>query len=205
MSAIARYMLAQKIEVYGYDKTKTSLTKKLEGEGMNIHYMDDPKLIPKGIDMVVYTPAIPDSHEELNWFLDNDFEVLKRSEMLGLLSQKKKTLAVAGTHGKTSTSSTAAHLLTHSGENISAFIGGIMTNYDSNYIGGNGQWIVVEADEYDRSFLWLQPDVTVVMSMDPDHLDIYGQHDEMISSFNEFIGQTAPDGHLILKHELKRK
>jgi len=205
MSAIARYMLAQGAEVYGYDKNKTSLTKKLEAEGMQIHYVDDPNLIPKELDVVIYTPAIPDDHQELKWLREHNFKIMKRAEMLGELSKSAKTIAVAGTHGKTSTSSTIAHVLTDAGYGVSAFIGGIMANYSSNYIEGSGEWIVVEADEFDRSFLWLQPNITVVLSMDPDHLDIYGEHNAMLDSFNEFISQTAKGGHLILKYDLKDK
>lgn len=202
MSAIARYMLSQNVEVFGYDKTKTSLTKKLEAEGMKILYSDDPSLISDQMDIVVFTPAIPESNKILKWFHNQNIVVMKRSEVLGLLSQDRKTLAVAGTHGKTSTSSTAAHMLTHNNKNVSAFIGGIMTNYGSNYIEGSGDWIVVEADEYDRSFLTLAPDVAIVMSMDPDHLDIYGEHESMVGSFNEFLCGIVPHGNLVLKEDL---
>lgn len=205
MSAIARYMQAQGVAVYGYDKTSTVLTRKLEDEGMTIHYNDDPEWIPSGIDLVVYTPAIPDENKELNWFRDQGYEVIKRAEMLGRLSHDCKTIAVAGTHGKTSTSSTIAHLLTYGEQSISAFIGGIMVNYESNYIAGTSDWIVVEADEYDRSFLWLQPNVAVVMSMDPDHLDIYGAHDSMIDSFNAFVRKVASGGRLVIKQDLVEK
>ena len=202
MSAIARYMLSQGKEVYGYDKTETLLTKKLVDEGMMIHYEDDVNLIPEGIDLVVYTPAIPEGHKELNYFINNGFDVIKRAEMLGRLSQVKKTIAIAGTHGKTSTSATTAHLLKHGKEDVSAFIGGIMSNYNSNYIEGAGDWIVVEADEYDRSFLHLSPDIIAIMSMDADHLDIYGDHNVMIEGFEAFIKKIKPDGTLIIKEEM---
>jgi len=202
MSAIARYMLSQGKEVYGYDKTETALTKKLVDEGMKIHYSDDVSLIPQGIDLVVYTPAIPEGHSELNYFRDSGYDVIKRAEMLGRLSQVKKTIAIAGTHGKTSTSATTAHLLKDGKEDVSAFIGGIMSNYDSNYIEGSGDWIVVEADEYDRSFLHLSPDITAIMSMDADHLDIYGDHSVMIEGFESFIKQIKTDGTLIIKEEM---
>jgi len=202
MSAIARYMLSQGKEVYGYDKTETTLTKKLVDEGMKIHYNDDVNLIPDGIDLVVYTPAISDEHSELNHFIDNGFDVIKRAEMLGRLSQVKKTIAIAGTHGKTSTSATTAHLLKHGKEDVSAFIGGIMSNYNSNYIEGSGDWIVVEADEYDRSFLHLSPDIIAIMSMDADHLDIYGNHNVMIEGFEAFIMKIKQDGTLIIKEEM---
>jgi len=202
MSAIARYMLSQGKEVYGYDKTETALTKKLVDEGMEIHYTDDVDLIPEGIDLVVYTPAIPDDHSELNHFISSGFDVVKRAEMLGRLSQVKRTIAIAGTHGKTSTSATTAHLLKHGNEDVSAFIGGIMSNYNSNYIEGSGDWIVVEADEYDRSFLHLSPDIIAIMSMDADHLDIYGDHNVMIEGFESFIKKIKKDGTLIIKKEM---
>ena len=202
MSAIARYMLSQGVAVYGYDKTETSLTRKLEDEGMVIHYSDEPRLIPSGVELVVYTPAIPADHRELTYFMTHGYTVMKRAQMLGLLSESRQTIAVAGTHGKTSTSSAIAHVLTDAGIEVSAFVGGIMANYSSNYIGGSGDWIVVEADEFDRSFLWLQPNIAVVMSMDADHLDIYGEHADMVASFNEFVQRIAESGTLIIKHEL---
>ncbi|MFT6783397.1 MAG: UDP-N-acetylmuramate--alanine ligase [Saprospiraceae bacterium] len=202
MSAIARYMLSQGKEVYGYDKNETTLTKKLVDEGMKIHYTDDVNLISEGMDLVVYTPAIPKGHSELNHFIDNGYDVIKRAEMLGRLSLMKKTIAIAGTHGKTSTSATTAHLLKHGKEDVSAFIGGIMSNYNSNYIEGSGDWIVVEADEYDRSFLHLSPDIIAIMSMDADHLDIYGNHNVMIEGFEAFIMKIKQDGTLIIKEEM---
>ncbi len=202
MSAIARYMLSQGKKVYGYDKTETTLTKKLVDEGMEIHYTDDVNQIPEGMDLVVYTPAIPEGHLELNHLINNGFDVIKRAEMLGRLSQVKKTIAIAGTHGKTSTSATTAHLLKHGKEDVSAFIGGIMSNYNSNYIEGYGDWIVVEADEYDRSFLHLSPDIIAIMSMDADHLDVYGDHTEMIEGFEAFIMKIKQDGTLIIKDEM---
>jgi len=202
MSAIARYMLSQGREVYGYDKTETTLTKKLVDEGMKIHYKDNVKLIPEGVELVIYTPAIPDDHKQLNYFVDNGFDVIKRAEMLGRLSEVKKTIAIAGTHGKTTTSATTAHLLKHGSKDVAAFIGGIMTNYGSNYIEGNGEWIVVEADEYDRSFLHLNPDIIAIMSMDADHLDIYGDHEVMKEGFELFIKKIKVDGTLIIKEEM---
>lgn len=200
MSAIARYMISMGIEVFGYDKTETLLTKKLVDEGMKIHYTDDLNLIPEDIDLVVYTPAIPKNHKELNYLLENGFDVIKRAEMLGRLSNMKKTIAIAGTHGKTSTSATTAHLLKYGKKEISAFIGGIMSNYESNYIQGSGDWIVVEADEYDRSFLHLTPDIIAVMSMDADHLDIYGDQNVMQEGFESFISNVKAGGLVILRH-----
>lgn len=203
MSAIARYMLAQGAEVYGYDKTRTRLTRKLEDEGMKIHYTDDVDLVPTDVGMVVYTPAIPSSHRGLQYCREYGYKLVKRAELLGLLSKEKYTIAIAGTHGKTSTSSAVSHILTDSKREVSAFVGGIMKNYASNYIQGSSSWIVVEADEYDRSFLWLSPNISVVMSMDADHLDIYGAHDDMVQSFNEFIQQTVVGGVVILAADLK--
>lgn len=202
MSAIARYLLSIGKDIFGYDKTKTDLTKKLEGEGIKIHYEEDVKGLPKDIDLVIYTPAIPDTHAELVFFQKNGYDVIKRAEMLGRLSKVKKTIAIAGTHGKTSTSAMTAHLLKYGNKNISAFIGGIMSNYNSNYIAGDGDWMVVEADEYDRSFLHLEPDVIAIMSMDADHLDIYGDHESMQEGFEEFIKNIKPDGTLIVKPDM---
>lgn len=205
MSAIARYMNSIGIEVSGYDKTETILTKKLVDEGMKIHYTDDVEMIPEGIDLVVYTPAIPDDHKELTYLRANGFDVIKRAEMLGKLSRVKKTIAIAGTHGKTSTSATTAHLLKYGEKEISAFIGGIMSNYGSNYIEGSGDWIVVEADEYDRSFLQLSPEIIAIMSMDADHLDIYGNKDVMKEGFEAFIARIKDKGLVILKYGMKEQ
>jgi len=203
MSAIARYLNSIGIKVFGYDKTETALTKTLVDEGMMIHYEEAVEWIPDGIDLVVYTPAIPKGHKELNYFLDNGYDVIKRAEMLGRLSRMKRTIAIAGTHGKTSTSATTAHLLKYGNKDISAFIGGIMTNYQSNYIEGQGDWIVVEADEYDRSFLHLSPEIIAVMSMDADHLDIYGDQQAMKTGFEAFIGKVRDSGMVILKEGMK--
>ncbi len=205
MSAIARYMNSIGNEVFGYDKTETELTKKLVGEGMKIHYSDDVNLIPENIDLVVYTPAVPNDHSELNYFKDNGYDVIKRAEMLGRLSNVRKTIAIAGTHGKTSTSATTAHLLKYGGLDISAFVGGIMSNYSSNYVEGAGEWIVVEADEYDRSFLHLTPDILSIMSMDADHLDIFGNHDVLKQGFEAFIKQIKDEGLVILREGMLEK
>lgn len=205
MSAIARHLNSKGVAVYGYDKTETKLTKKLVSEGMIIHYEDDISMIPEGIELVIYTPAIPDDHKELNHFIHRGYKVVKRAEMLGIISRSTKCIAIAGTHGKTSTSSMTAHLLKYGGEDIAAFLGGIMSNYESNYIEGSGDHMVVEADEYDRSFLHLHPTIAVVTSMDADHLDIYGEHDEMIKSFNEFIRQIKDGGILMIEKEAMSK
>ena len=202
MSAIARHFNAQGKQVYGYDKTKTRLTEKLEGEGMLIHYVDRIDLLPDRIDLVVYTPAIPRDHEQLNYLKSKGYKVLKRAEVLGWLSRWHKAIAIAGTHGKTSTSSMVAHILKHGNIDISAFIGGIMTDYNSNYIAGDGDWIVLEADEYDRSFLHLKPEIAAVLSMDADHLDIYGGQEVMRASYNDFMQQVRPEGKLIIEKDV---
>lgn len=200
MSAIARYFMDIGKEVHGYDKTPTVLTRQLEAEGMKIHYEDDISYIPKeGIELVVWTPAIPKNHSELNWFIDNGFELKKRAEVLGLISRQLKTVAVGGTHGKTTTSSLIAHLLKVGGLDNVAFLGGIAENYKSNYLKGKGEWVVVEADEFDRSFLHLRPDIAIITSMDADHLDIYGTDDEIKKSFNLFANLTKEGGVVLTK------
>ncbi len=186
MSAIARYMNNQGMEVYGYDLTKTPLTEKLSVEGMKIHYEEDIKRIPKGIDLVVYTPAVPSEHKELTYFRTNNYPVLKRAEVLGIISRSKKTIGVAGTHGKTTTTSILTHILKVGGVDCTAFLGGIAGNFESNYVAGGSDWVVVEADEFDRSFLHLHPKLAIVTSMDADHLDIYGTADSVTEGFNLF-------------------
>ena len=202
MSALARYFKDNGIEIFGYDKTETTLTKKLVEEGMKIHYDDDIRKIPEGIDLVIYTPAIPSENEELNYFIRNYYTLKKRAQVLGKISEWKKTIAVAGTHGKTTTCSFISHVLNSSGFHASSLVGGIMANYGSNYISGSNDWIVVEADEYDRSFLHLYPDIAIIMSMDPDHLDIYGKHNEMIKAFEIFTRKIKKGGNLIIKSGL---
>jgi UDP-N-acetylmuramate--alanine ligase len=193
MSAIARYFLSLGVSVHGYDRTETELTKNLAAEGMLIHYTDDVSFIPEGVDLVVWTPAIPKDHKELNYFKNNNFPLKKRAEVLGIISQSKKTIAVGGTHGKTTTSSLVTHLLRTADLDCTAFLGGIAENYKSNYIEGKSEWVVVEADEYDRSFLHLHPTVTIITSMDADHLDIYGTEEEIKKSFTQFASQTNWD------------
>lgn len=204
MSAVARYFNSLGIEIFGYDKTKTSLTENLTKQGMKIHYKEDLNLIPKDIDMVVYTPAIPTDHIELKYLLTKQIPVLKRAEVLGRISTEKKTIAVAGTHGKTSTSTILSHLLKTGGIDCTSFLGGIANNYNSNYLEGNGDWIVVEADEYDRSFLHLSPDIAVILSTDADHLDIYGDHESMMESgFLAFAKKIVSGGSLLLNSKVK--
>ncbi|MEM6965455.1 MAG: UDP-N-acetylmuramate--L-alanine ligase [Bacteroidota bacterium] len=203
MSALARYFNSRSIEVFGYDKTETTLTKKLVSEGMKIHYDDDIAQIPEGVDLVVYTPAIPKSHSELNFFWDHNFPVKKRSEVLGMISRSRKAIGVAGTHGKTSTSSILTWLLKVGGVDCTAFLGGIAQNFGSNYIHGKSEWVVIEADEYDRSFWQLNPDISIILSMDEDHLDIYGDKATMHQGFYEYANKTKDGGFVFVKDGLR--
>jgi len=203
MSAIARYFLQRGVEVHGYDRTSTELTRALEAEGMQVHYEEDLSKIPAGVDLVVYTPAVPISHAEYQYFLSNGFPIKKRAEVLGILSRGMKTVAIAGTHGKTTTSSLTAHLLHSTGIDCTAFLGGIARNFESNYVLGSSDWMVVEADEFDRSFLHLHPDIASIMSMDADHLDIYGDAETLLETgFKAFAKQLKPGGTLWLQHSL---
>lgn len=222
MSALARWFKAQNFHVGGYDKTPTNLTQSLIDEGMDIHFDNKVGRIPsefyaKPETLVVYTPAVPKDNIEWQFFENDRYKLLKRSQVLGLITENLITVAVAGTHGKTTTSSMIAHILKNAGANVSAFLGGITTNYNSNLLIGKptelidkrpdvppfGKHLcVVEADEYDRSFLTLFPDIAVVTSMDADHLDIYGEHDELKKSFNQFINQIKIKGHLVIHQGL---
>ena len=204
MSALARYFLHEGWRVAGYDRTATDLTRRLESEGAEIHYEDSVELIPaeflsKEQTVVIYTPAIPADHSEQRYFREQGFEIRKRSQVLGLLAQGKFVMAVSGTHGKTSTSTLTAWL-NHavSGEG-SAFLGGISKNFASNLVLGSGERMVVEADEFDRSFLQLYPNSAVVTSADADHLDIYGTHEKVKEAFSQFIAQIKEGGSLIIK------
>lgn len=204
MSALACYFNSRGVKVCGYDKTQTPLTLELKKEGIDIHYEDDVKFIPEQIDMVCYTPAIPKDNKEFNYFIDKGYVLIKRSELLGYLTKDKFTIAVAGTHGKTSITSLIAHIFKNAGKNVTAFIGGISRNYNTNLVLSQPTDIMVaEADEYDRSFLTLNPDITVISSMDADHLDIYGSKQKMNDSFMEFIGKIKKEnGCLIIKKNL---
>lgn len=202
MSALARFFNQRGSVISGYDKTETSLTKKLVNEGMKIHYEDDIKQIPEVLDLVVYTPAIPKDHKEMNHLREKGIPILKRSEVLGLISRSKKCIAIAGTHGKTTTSSMTAHLLKSAGLDISCFLGGIANNFNSNYCYGEDEWTVIEADEFDRSFHTLSPEIAVLISMDPDHLDIYGAKDKMQESFETFLMKVNEGGKVIIQEEL---
>ena len=211
MSALARWFKGMGYEVAGYDKTSTDLTKALEEEGILVHYDDNVKMVPmpfkvKENTLIIYTPAIPDNMWELNYFRHNGFNVVKRSEVLGVLSKGKYTIAIAGTHGKTTTSTMVAHLLHTAGRTNSAFLGGISTNFKSNLIIGSPDGaVVVEADEYDRSFLTLEPDVAIVTSTDADHLDIYENHAAVIDAFKQFVSKIKKGGTLICKGGLNLK
>ena len=203
MSAIARFFKQRGDNVSGYDRTESELTRQLVAEGIPVHYADDPSLIPDGIDMVVYTPAVPQQTAEYQYLLQKGVPMEKRSQVLGELTRGKKCLAVAGTHGKTSTSSLVAHILSHTDMGCSAFLGGIAKNFNSNMVVNNeSEYVVVEADEYDRSFLQLQPYCSVITATDADHLDIYGTHENLLEAFRQFASQTDPDGCLIMKQGL---
>lgn len=202
MSGLARYFVLMGKEVFGYDKTETILTKELSLEGIHIHYVDDINLIPEGVDLVIYTPAIPKTHKQLQYFRENDYTILKRAEVLGRLSRERRVLAIAGTHGKTTTSTILTHILLTAGIRCTAFLGGISENLRSNFIYGEDDWMVIEADEYDRSFLHLYPMHSVITSTDPDHLDIYGDVSEMRRTFVKFGNQVNKDGKLVLRHNL---
>ncbi len=209
MSAIARYFLHQGIVVGGYDRTPSDLTRKLEEEGASIHYEENIDLIPeacknKDNTLVIYTPAIPAEHKELQYFRQGEFDIQKRAQVLGTLTRAHKGLCVAGTHGKTTTSSMAAHLLHQSTVDCNAFLGGITKNYGTNYILSNkSDYVVIEADEFDRSFHWLTPYATVITATDADHLDIYGTEEAYLESFNHYSSLIVKGGYLILHTDLK--
>ncbi len=202
MSAIARYYKHRGAVVSGYDKTESDLTRALISEGIGVHYSDDIDYIPKDIEntLVIYTPAIPEDLMELRYVREKGYRVIKRSKIMGEISAGQKCLAIAGTHGKTTTSTLLAHILTESGEGCSAFLGGISKNYDTNLLLGKTDIIVAEADEFDRSFLQLHPETAVITSMDADHLDIYSDIDNLKDAFREFASQTS--GCLIVKKGL---
>jgi UDP-N-acetylmuramate--alanine ligase len=204
MSALARYFRFHGKAVSGYDKTETPLTKQLVSEGIPVHYDDNLELAPKDAQLVVYTPAIPKGHTEFMYYQQNNYPLLKRSEVLGAITRSSFNICVAGTHGKTTITTMVAHILRHSEYGCNAFLGGIAVNYNSNYWSNERDTCVVEADEYDRSFLRLTPDVAVISSMDPDHLDIYGTAATMEEAFIEFAGKIKPGGVLISKYGLPR-
>lgn len=204
MSALARYFRHEGWQVAGYDRTPSPLTHALEEEGIAVHYEDDVALIPEpfrdpNTTRVIYTPAVPHDHRELTWFREQGFEILKRSQMLGLLGEGKEVMAVAGTHGKTTTTTMVAYFNAVAAGEGSAFLGGISKNFDSNLVLGPGPRMAVEADEFDRSFLQLHPHVAVITSVDPDHLDIYGTYEAVQEAFAQFAAQVTPGGTVVVK------
>lgn len=208
MSGLARYFHTQGCRVYGYDRVNSPLTQQLESEGISIVYEDQVDLIPSSFktnsseNLVVFTPAVPQNMEILQHFRSIDQRLFKRSEVLGLLSKDKFTIAIAGTHGKTTTSSLVAHLLKDTGYDCSAFLGGISANYNSNVLFGDNDVLVVEADEYDRSFLTLHPDLLVVTSLQADHLDIYGDYEHIVTSFKEFLANKKENGWALIQTDV---
>ena len=204
MSAIARYFHSKAVAVSGYDKTRTDLTKELEDSGISIHYNEDVNLIPKQVDFVVYTPAVPEDHAELKYYRANGYKVVKRSDVLQAITKDTFNICIAGTHGKTTISTMTAHILRSSGYGSNAFLGGVSVNYATNFWRSDNNVVVVEADEYDRSFLKLSPDIAVITSMDADHLDIYGDEQGMQNAFVEFGNKIKEDGLLVSKFGLKK-
>lgn len=210
MSALARYFHHLGKEVAGYDKTSTPLTQELERMGINIHYVDALKEVSdefkqKETTLVVYTPAVSQEHQELQYFIGQRFEVKKRSEVLGLITKDTFSFAVAGTHGKTTTSCILAHLLKEVNASFTAFLGGISEDFNSNFVFEGPEYSVVEADEFDRSFLRLYPDVACITSMDADHLDIYGTPSDLVDAFNDFAQKLNADGKLLVRKGLPLK
>ena len=210
MSAIARYFLKKGLVVAGYDKTPSDLTRQLEKEGMLIHYEENIDEIPhickqQDYCLVIYTPAIPEEHQELRYFRENGFEIQKRAQVLGTLTQAHKGLCVAGTHGKTTTSTMCAHIMHTSHLDCNAFLGGISKNYGTNYILSDSEFVVIEADEFDRSFHWLRPWMSIITSTDPDHLDIYGTKEAYLESFRHYTELIQPEGALIIHRGLEMK
>lgn len=209
MSALVRYFLSKGKKVGGYDRTPSELTEKLKEEGAEIHYEENVDLIPSDFrnretTLIVYTPAIPADHKELVYFQGNGFEIQKRAQVLGMLTRTEKGMCVAGTHGKTTTSTMAAHLLHQSHVTCNAFLGGISKNYGTNLLlSDTSDYVVIEADEFDRSFHWLTPYATVITAVDSDHLDIYGTHEAYLESFRKYTSLIRPDGYLIIKKGLE--
>lgn len=205
MSALVRYFLSKGKKVAGYDRTPSKLTQKLNEEGAAIHYEENTALIPDDFKqpettLIIYTPAIPANHQELTYFRENGFEIQKRAQVLGMLTRTERGMCVAGTHGKTTTSTMAAHLLHQSHVTCNAFLGGISKNYGTNLLlSDKSDLVVIEADEFDRSFHWLTPYATVITATDSDHLDIYGTHEAYVESFRKYTSLIRPDGYLIIK------
>ncbi|HSV11630.1 MAG TPA: UDP-N-acetylmuramate--L-alanine ligase [Hanamia sp.] len=205
MSAIARYFLSKNVVVSGYDKTSTPLSRQLESEGMHIHYEDNVDLIDKNADLVVYTPAIPKDHKEFNYYKDHNYDLAKRSDVLQQITKASFNICIAGTHGKTTISTMVAYILRHSGFGCNAFLGGISVNYHTNFWSNDNNVSVVEADEYDRSFLKLSPDIALITAMDADHLDIYGTKENMEDAFMQFANKLKPGGLLLTRYGLPER
>ena len=204
MSALARFFRERGAVVSGYDRTESDLTRQLALEGMSIHYTDDPALVDAAAELVIYTPAIPKNNREWNWYSNNGYPVYKRSDVLQWITAAYFSVTVAGTHGKTTISTMIAYLLRTTGYGCNAFLGGISANYNSNYWSSRRETAVIEADEYDRSFLKLNPDIAVLTAMDPDHLDIYGTAEAMEDAFIAYTQKLKPGGALLVKYGLKR-
>lgn len=207
MSALARYFFQKDCVVSGYDKTPSPLTRQLENEGITVHYEDNPALIPDDIDFVVLTPAIPHNSIELNFLREKNIPILKRAEVLGEISRQCSSVAVSGSHGKTTVTALITHILHSAEKKMSAFVGGIVKNINSNVVIGdeNDEIVVMEADEFDHSFLQLSPYISIVTSIDADHLDIYGDKEHLVESFNQFVDKTLSDGVVLYKHDLSIK
>lgn len=207
MSALARFMQSRGFEVSGYDLTPSPLTRQLEAEGMSVHYKDRPDLIPQNIGLAVYTPAVPQTLGEFKALADSGVRFVKRSELLGEISRSHKTVAISGSHGKTTTTALITHLLASAGKRLSAFIGGVANNFNSNVVVGgvDDEFVVAEADEYDRSFLRLSPFVSVVTSIGADHLDIYGNEQNLVGAFNDFVSLTSSEGLVVCREGLPIK
>ena len=204
MSALARYFKSKGTTVSGYDKTPTPLTDQLQISDINIHFKEDVDTIPKDVDVVIYTPAIPKDHKEFIYYKEHGYTVVKRSDILQWITQNSFNICIAGTHGKTTITTITAHVLRDSDYGCNAFLGGISANYNTNFWSSENNVVVVEADEYDRSFLKLVPDVAVVTAMDPDHLDIYGTPEEVENAFIQFSTKLKPGGFLLTKYGLHR-
>lgn len=204
MSALARYFNLHGKTISGYDKTPTALTEALQQEGINITFTDSIDTLDQDADLVIYTPAIPKDHLQLNWYMDNNYALLKRSQVLGLVSNQMFNISIAGSHGKTSVSSITAHLLKTGDKDVAAFLGGICINFNSNFINGN-EYAVAEADEFDRSFLYLEPNIALITSVDTDHLDIYGNLEAIEKSFKEFCKKVRDKGTLITNTSVPEK
>ncbi|MFT4153939.1 UDP-N-acetylmuramate--L-alanine ligase [Parafilimonas sp.] len=204
MSALARYFKSKGAVVTGYDKTITLLTQQLEAEGIDVHFEEDIKMIPKDADVVIYTPAVPATHKELVYYKENNYTVVKRSDVLQWITESSYDICVGGTHGKTTVTTMIAHLLRDSGYGCNAFLGGISANYKTNFWSSDNNVDVIEADEYDRSFLKLSPNIAVITAMDADHLDIYGTLQEMEDAFIAFTKRIHKDGCLVSKYGMKR-